>query len=211
MFTIKRIGSLPIYHAIAEDNKLLALAFMRMQEYYESPVFRGTVFSAEEYIAWYTKEHSGFSYAEDWHGFNVPSDVVNAVLWNFSDHIAEEEMLFNALQKHHVLDRDEFYLIGSNGKTWEMLVHEVCHALYYLLPQYQIAARSVLGKYNLEPLRTYLKEIGYGANVIDDEVQAYSMAYMPHGAPRTREFKTFRRELKETLTPYLNEYLNVAA
>lgn len=59
----------------------LAMHFVRMQEYYESPKFRKQIFTLVEYMAWYSKEHGkgAFTYPKDWTGFNVPSDVAREV------------------------------------------------------------------------------------------------------------------------------------
>lgn len=208
MFVIEQIGPLPIYHVTSRNRKLLSLAFMRMQEYYESPKFRGKLFSINEYKTWYIAKYGSFSYVDDWHGFNVPSEAVFTVLRHFADHTTEETLLFDALKRYRVLDIERFYLIATSGSVWETLHHEVCHALYYLIPSYRIAAKSVLQKYKLKSLRAYLRDQGYDDSVIDDEIQAYSMSHLPEGAPRTREFKLFRREIKQTLAPYLNEYMH---
>jgi hypothetical protein len=206
-FTVEKIGLLPIFHATTKDRELLALAFMRMQEYYESPMFRGKIFSVDEYVAWYTHERSGFTYASDWSGFNVPSSAVHTVMWHFADHSPEELCLFGALREEDVVSHEHFYLIGSNGSSRETLRHEVCHALYYLEPKYHAVVQTILGRYELLPFRKYLKDMGYGNNVIDDELQAYGMSYLPRGAPRTREFQLFRQELKFALKPFLAYYL----
>ncbi|OGZ16930.1 MAG: hypothetical protein A3H76_05890 [Candidatus Lloydbacteria bacterium RIFCSPLOWO2_02_FULL_54_12] len=88
-----RIGRLPVWRLSTRSRKLLAMTFVRMQEYYESgsPRFRGRIFTLGEFKDWYRKERGRWSYANDWSGFNVPSYAVHAVYRQFPDHSREEK------------------------------------------------------------------------------------------------------------------------
>ena len=46
----------------AEHQYTLASAFLRFQEHYESPKFRGEIFSLEEFMDWYAVEVGNFTY-----------------------------------------------------------------------------------------------------------------------------------------------------
>lgn len=204
MFTVTRIGVLPIFHAHTNDRALLAFGFMRMQEYYESPKFRGKTFTHKEFIDWYTKYRGSFSYVRDWEGFNVPSDSVKTVLQEFPDHSAEELELFEALRSAQVFTHERFYLIGSFRCIEGVFQHEMCHALYFTLPHYRATADAVTHRYGLEAFRTYLLNEGYCNEVMDDELQAYAMSYSPFGAPRTLEYRSYCREIRTALRPFLS-------
>lgn len=66
-----------------DDPHDCAATFLRFQEHYESPEFRGKIFTLEEYQRWYIA-HSprgqttgAFTYEEDWTGFNIPSEILD--------------------------------------------------------------------------------------------------------------------------------------
>ena len=66
-----------IYLIQAATGYQLASTFLRFQEHYGSPRFRGRRFTLEEYMDWYAAEYGGFTYFDDWEGFNIPSWVLS--------------------------------------------------------------------------------------------------------------------------------------
>lgn len=203
MFAIEQVGTLPIYHASTKDRELLALAFLRMQEHYESPWFRGKVFTHEEYRRWYTEARGAFSYASDWSGFNVPSTAVRAVIYRFPNHSREEKLLFSLLVRADIFTHSRFYLIGTTGKHQETLFHERCHALYFTIPEYRRIARTITHRYQLREFKEFLLAEGYHRSVVVDECHAYGMSAWPSDSPRTGEMRQYRKELKKALSPFL--------
>ena len=67
-----------IFQVEAESQYDLAMTFIRIQEFYESPFreIRGHDFILEKYMDRYAKEYGNFTYTTDWNGFNVPGDIV---------------------------------------------------------------------------------------------------------------------------------------
>ena len=67
-----------VFVVVVKEKYDRAMLFCRVQEYYESPntKFRGKNFSMWDYMKWYASNHNGFSYADDWSGFNIPFDVL---------------------------------------------------------------------------------------------------------------------------------------
>ena len=65
-----------IYLVLFKTQYQLAATFMRFQEYYDSPQFKGKIFSVEEYMDWYANVNGKFSYFEDWPAFNIPSQTL---------------------------------------------------------------------------------------------------------------------------------------
>jgi len=59
---------------------------LRFEEYYESPRFKGRIFTFDEYRKWYVKNSpkgkktGRFTYYSDWSGFNIPSYALKTVL-----------------------------------------------------------------------------------------------------------------------------------
>jgi hypothetical protein len=70
-------------HLLTFDNQIdLTSTFLRFQEHYESPFFKGKYFTLDEFKEWYIKtspngKKSGkFTYYTDWGGFNIPSYIL---------------------------------------------------------------------------------------------------------------------------------------
>jgi len=152
----------------------LALSFLRFQEHYESPKFRGQIFSLDEFKAWYAAENGSFSYVNDWSGFNIPSSVFDSFKRGDFDPLSERE---RALMSAFDGDSQPFYVIGTNEGS-DALEHEICHALFYVDPAYRAATEKIVSD-NLDHLaRVFLKvaDTGYHESVHVDEVHAYVSA-----------------------------------
>ena len=81
---------------------------------------------------------------------------------------------------HSKLDLEKpFYIIGGVKGDIEVIDHEIAHALYYMNPEYKDMMdtanyqfyKNLRGEYS--KMVKALKKMGYGDNVIKDEVQAY--------------------------------------
>lgn len=162
----------PIYHVSFSTNYLLTATMMRFQEHYESPKFRGSIFTHEEFMDWYAADRGSMSYFTDWSGFNVPSWVIGAFRSGKFDPLSRKERSFLDL-----LDgvTGDFYVIATSDTRPdpETLAHETVHGLYYAHPSYAAEVRRRLGRFNLGKFRQKLRRMGYHAAVIDDELNAY--------------------------------------
>src|SRR3972149_11672005 len=62
----------------------MSSAFLRFSEHYESPEFRGKIFTVEEFKQWYIQDaikrgwqtKQKFTYCTSWEGFMVPSETL---------------------------------------------------------------------------------------------------------------------------------------
>jgi len=152
----------------------LALSFLRFQECYESPRFRGQAFSLDEFKAWYAAENGSFSYVDDWSGFNIPSSMFDPFKRGNFDPLSDRE---KALIAAFVDEPQPFYVIGANEGS-DALEHEICHALFYVDPEYRAAAQKIISD-NLDKLAHLFLEVadmGYHQSVHVDEVHAYVSA-----------------------------------
>lgn len=157
----------------ADSQEELGRTFLRFQEHYESPEWRGKVFTIGQLRAWYAETFGTDSYERDWTGFNFPSYVLDAFKAGLFDPLtAEEERFLNAFRRR----RDTFYVIGAQDDA--TLEHEVCHALYYTAPKYKAAVDVILRRLSvgLKPTRDYIKSLMYHPSVIADEVHAWTSA-----------------------------------
>lgn len=206
---IEHIGPLPIYHVIIPNLSRLGLTFLRMQEFYESPKYKGRVFTVSEFARWYKRRHGSFTYARDYRAFNVPGDVVHTLRTRFMPHTCDESLFLEKLSEVETPGR--FYIVGTTGSNVQCLRHELAHALYFLVPEYRENADEVLRRYALDPMIDFLAQKHYHHSVFRDELQAYGMSEWPNCVPRTREMRAYRKDLKVVLLPFFRTILDQKA
>ncbi len=150
---------------------LVASTFMRFQEHYESPEFRGRTFTREQFEDWYAKKKGRFSYYEDWAGFNLPASAFSPFLCgDFAWLTRKERWLID--QVRHL--SKPFYVIAMKaGDEKNVFAHEMTHALYGLFPAYRDDVIRTLRGFPLGKLHRKLKKDGYNRAVFDDESNAY--------------------------------------
>ena len=175
---ITRTPTTAVVHFRTDNQRELCETFMRPQEFYESPYpeIRGQHFRVSEFMTRYAMDHGGkFTYFEDWHGFNIPGDVVLDFFKKFDawDRTTGENIIFEATKS-----LDKFYLIGTHsGGEDDALDHELVHASYYLDDEYRHHANVLIGHWLTQPhakkLIEYLKSRGYGDSTMTDEINAY--------------------------------------
>jgi hypothetical protein len=148
----------------------LAFHFMRFQEHYESPGFKGTLFSWAQYVAWYKRVRGAFSYADDWGGFNLPGTILTPFRQGAFDPLTRRE---RALLQALAAVRPQDYVIGTLDDDPEALAHELAHAFWHLDGAYRAQAQAILagGDYTRQHARLAEGE-GYDPMVYDDEIQA---------------------------------------
>ncbi|KKM60287.1 hypothetical protein LCGC14_1543320 [marine sediment metagenome] len=175
-----------VFHIQTESQYEIASAFMRVQEFYESPFkeIRGHFFTHEQYMDVYAygSDRSGsdeitFSYFEDWVGFNIPGNAFNKWVKLFSKYELweKEENLINLVYDNLKKKTDNFYVIGTYS-TASVIDHELSHAWYYLDPAYKRTMLSLLRKLPKrikKQCAQHLKKEGYTSRVYNDEIIAY--------------------------------------
>ena len=184
-------GKRKIYLVLCKKQYKLAATFMRFQEYYESPRFKGQIFSIEEYMDWYAEERGNFTYFQDWGGFNIPSWVLQPFYKGKFDPLTEKKAfleLFRGLI-------GDFYIIGATWDTkkreFENTVkHEFVHGLFFTEAEYRQKVVEELKKHNTSRIEHSLSKIGYAPSVYYDEMNAYLLtgakSLEREGAPRSK-------------------------
>lgn len=161
-----------IFHLTFKAQKDMAKTMLRFQEHYESPKFRGEIFSLAEFKKWYrtTQKHGKFSYYQDWAGFNVPGYVFKPFLAGYFKYLTTREKRVLKIIKGY--NFEQLYLIAT-AKDCEALRHETAHGLFYTKPRYKKQVLKVLESCNLVKLKKHLIKMGYCKEVLDDECHAY--------------------------------------
>lgn len=165
-----------VYFLKYKKNHEMAKTFMRFQEHYESPKFRGKIFSRSEFKKWYRWRKGMFDYYEFWDGFNVPGDTLNTFrTYNFPYLTAEERRLLNLFKN---LDENNFYLIAAvDNPATTIANHELAHALYFTNSDYRNEINAVLARVDSKKLEKFIgKKMGdYHDAVLHDEAHAWLM------------------------------------
>lgn len=158
----------------SDSQQELGDAFMRFQEYYESPnpQFRKQIFTRGQYLHWYSKTYGSNTYSTDWSGYNFPSYVLIPFKDGLFDPLTDKEQELLNLLKYR---KDNFYIIGANDES--TIRHELAHALFYTNSDYFREITVLLDKYYTTNMLTkcvdYLLNEGYTKEVLYDEIQAY--------------------------------------
>lgn len=166
----------------------LAMTFLRYQEFYESPKYRGKFFKIFDYMEWYAANagQGAFSYPEDYVGFNIPSSIVRRVLntlqaekyeamtrYDYTMQSIHEEII----HKYGLLN-EPYYLIGTSKEKADQstIDHEIAHGLYTTNPAYRKAANALTASLPVRlhtKLNKFLASHEYHKSVWKDELNAF--------------------------------------
>ena len=125
------------------------------------------------------KDDGSINYFNYWSGFNIPGDVFKE--W-FQKEMSDKTKWETALAQEVALKLDmdsPFYVIGGKKGDMNVIDHEIAHALYYMDESYKAEMEEMNYNFFKQHRMQYskmvkkLKKMGYGENVIKDEVQAY--------------------------------------
>jgi hypothetical protein len=207
-----------IFAVEVTDDYKLAMLFLRVQEFYESPnpKFRGVHFSIWDFHEWYSKERGGsFTYTSDWAGFNIPYDVLRECYLNVIaietpyDVVMQEILAMIAYRK----SEGPAYIIGVPDINGDTFLHEVCHGLYHVNEEYKQVADSITGELMAISPNSYhtfkrnLLNMGYTDSVIDDEIQAYLTINWENGNFGSGIEKSVKRKLHKQYANKLTKYI----
>ena len=163
----------PIYLVESRNRRDLAETFMRFQEYYESPEFKGRVFTVEEFAHWYASKYGAFSYTRDWYGFNIPSKVLEPFrLGQFDPLTAKEKKLLDVCKNA----TGDFYVIGVTPSAEyfdETVKHEFVHGAFHVNEDYRREVVSCVKESSIREIDKGLGRMGYHSDVFADETNAY--------------------------------------
>lgn len=162
-----------IYLVEAENRQVLADTFMRFQEYYESPEFKGRVFTADEFAAWYAQKYGAWTYSKDWYGFNIPSKVLQPFRHGKFDPLTDNERRLLEVSKNGTGD---FYIIGVTPSAeyfTETVKHEFVHGAFHVNSNYRCDVIKCLNDHKIGTIKNALSNMGYHSDVHEDETNAY--------------------------------------
>lgn len=195
----------PIYLAIFDNNYQKCMSFVRLQECYESPCprFYHCRFTLEDFMAWYVENQASqkglFTYPNDWEGFNVPGYIVEFFRTDPNHSRFELELLEKldaARQRYGDVKGRNYYLIGSTWDDKSTMRHELRHGLFYCDKEYRKKALRIIRQHSLKSFRKNLRNDGYNAHVVEDEINAYATTGWRRRTKPTQEMLTVRKKLR---------------
>jgi hypothetical protein len=173
-----------IFAIVIKDDKLRSRVFLRYQEFYESDSdsFRGKSFKWEDYIKFYKDKTKNdyFSYHEDFAGYNIPCDTIEACKAKIPDLNIYDMIMFSITDTiKKIVGGQPYYLIGidqDTGRDPSLIFHEVAHGLWFSDPDFKKQMTQAIN--DMDPnvkdkMLDKIKDFGYGDNVYMDELQAY--------------------------------------
>jgi hypothetical protein len=108
----------------------------------------------------------------------------------------------------NIVGNENFYLIGidqSNGEDPSLIFHEMAHGLYFSSPIYknkQLKNIERLPSNIRENLSKKISNMGYGENVVNDEIQAYLSTGVDYPMTAIKGIKEAQIPFKETFESY---------
>lgn len=183
-YTLKEVTK-DVYLVTFKTAYDVAMTFCRVQEFYESPKFRGKFVRFTDYAREYALENKGiFTYTDDWRGFNVPGAVIHVVHSKLCveqyDTINDyDEVLMGIVNRvQRRVQGRPFYLIGTSKEKGDKSVqrHEIAHGLYTTNKKYRSSVDMLIAKMSSKVKhRMYksLEKLKYHKSVWHDELNAY--------------------------------------
>jgi hypothetical protein len=183
---------------------------LRFEEQYESPKFKGKIFTLAEFKKWYMKstKKKKFTYYTDWSGFNIPSKYLKPFFDGKFNPLSPKEKKLLSLLKNI---RGEFYLIASFKKDkslQETVDHETTHAIYCFEDKYSAKVAKYFKGKDTQELQTLLVKQGYtdkDHDIMVDEMNAYltnDMKWLRKKKLNGKHYDKYSKELIELRRPY---------
>ena len=204
-----------IFALVIKDDKLRSRVFLRYQEFYESDSdsFRGKSFKWNDYIKFYKEKtkRDYFSYHEDFAGYNVPCDTIEACKAKIPDLNIYDMIMFSVTDTiKKLVGGSPYYLIGidqDNGDDPSLIFHEVAHGLWFSDPNYKNKMTDQINSMDpkvKDKMLDKIKGYGYGDNVYMDELQAY----MSTGLGSEMRYI---KNIKPEMVPFNNIFMKYAS
>jgi hypothetical protein len=205
-----------IYAVVIKDSKLRARVFMRYQEFYESDSdsFRGKGFKWKDYVKYYKEKTKSdiFTYHEDWAGYNIPCDSIESCIAVIPDINFYDLIMFSIVDTIKTISNsDNYYLIGVDQSTADdpsLIFHEVAHGLWFVDKKYKSEQLENIHAMNPRVRTNLISRIhnmGYGQNVVDDEIQAYLSTGLGSEMTRMKGIKEARIPFVQVFETYQNK------
>ena len=182
-----------IYLLVFDTQYHLCMSMLRIQEFYESPKFKGKYFELEEFMEYWCENFGSkgaFDYPCVWRGFNFPGKTLGKWM-ALCDKIRNpyrkcEEEVMNLICDMVIKNKEKLndvYIIATYEKNPEIhttIDHEIAHAFYAFYPEYRKSCSMLLKKADKRKVDSAIEmllRLGYSKKFLKDEIQAYFSTY----------------------------------
>ncbi len=145
--------------------------------HYEDPTWHGKVFTRLELDEFYEQNYADCNWWKNrWAGSNLPDHSFEPFLdGRFIGLTDFEEMVLATIRG---IDAP-FYVIMTSEEALYARDHEIAHALYHTIPEYQTRAQAIVDRYRdqLGEATQKLGQFGYADKVLEDELHVYCGIY----------------------------------
>lgn len=178
LFELKRLKN-DIYILSFDNEYDLGMHFLRMSEWREHPDHAGKIVPLVDFMEGYARDHENvFSYPNDWAGYNIPGRVAEEYkLTSIPDPNKYDYFMWNLFEfLHHTVGSYDFYVVGHVTGREGVVDHELAHAMYDRLYDYQEEMDELYGglaESVRDEIVAALQRMGYASDVCADEAQAY--------------------------------------
>jgi hypothetical protein len=206
-----------IFAVSIKDDYQRTMLFCRYQEFYESPYkeIRGQFFTWEKFMMIYKSRWKKdlFTYAEDWSGFNIPSNFVEKAMGIFDKDKGPYDEIMSGIWYHcenyplkFEQPRKKWYLIGADSFKSSTMNHEIAHGLYYTNKEYKKICEGLISEIkptHYEKLKKKIIKMGYtdDKKIIDDEIHAFMSTGLYNGLD-TKELKVYEKGFKSNFKKF---------
>lgn len=198
-----------LYQIILKQQKD-AKDLIRMQIFQEFPPLQNKIFTRQNLkTIIFNQFHISLNkYIKNINGYNLSSDTLDNFRNTKFPKLSKNEKLLLSIVNYF---EKPFFIIGlyENSST-EIIIHELCHAFWFLYPEYQQQIETELSKIDkdlLDIIKNIIAENGvYASNVLVDEIQAYLISN-PKSWNALLPNKTCEKEISK-LVRIFNNYIN---
>ena len=198
-----------LYHLEFRTRHEMTSTMLRMAEHYESPYFKGKVFTLKEFKKHYmiANKKARFTYYEDWSGYNVPSNELKPFFdGKFNPLSRAEERVLSILKDI----KGKYYLIATfslNRTQQKTLDHEITHGIYCFEKEYQKKVNDYINSADTNEIEKLLVKKGYSKKrkKIVDEINAYltnDLDWLRKKGLKGKQYNKYSRDLIKLRKPY---------
>ena len=171
-----------VLHVTNPTSEELAYAFLRPQESSGNPKWKGKIFSADQYLAWYDKlrarkEDGRWEFHKEYVGFSIPSTAFRPFYeGRFDPKTDLENGLLSLLKDPTDSGRKRAFVIGTTEHDLATLDHELSRALSHVDPDYNHRTLEIINAIPRDSRKKmnkwFILDGTFSRNIIPQEIVA---------------------------------------
>lgn len=153
-----------------DNRRKMNETFIRLSEFNDNKKFADKIVTVEDIKKWYKDNHK-INYMSYWDGHNIPDYIITSFKKKYKSFTPQEKWLFNKVDMYN---HNTKYCVIATQPDKEIILHELCHAMFYGNKEYRREALKLLREVNTRKIQKLLYEkYAYHERVLEDETIAY--------------------------------------